>query len=287
MNVGETVLAEAVDAFRDALGDRLLAAYALGSLAHGGFSPLVSDIDLGLIVRDPLRPDDAETIQEVADAQKTNGSELSERLSVFWAAESTLRGEQESGRLPALDRLDLIENGRLLAGTDARNDLPRPSADELVITGAEFALDFLAGVRDASAPPTKGLGSMRPAEADAVQEIRSPDLLLARGLRRVTKLVLFPVRFLFAAATGRVGTNDAAVAHYLADGEGPSTTLVAAALAWRTLPPADDEVAAELLREQMVPLYVHYIDDHVTRLESLGDVELAHAFEEWRVRLVR
>jgi predicted nucleotidyltransferase len=67
MNVGETVLAEAVDAFRDALGDRLLAAYALGSLAHGGFSPLVSDVDLGLIVCDPLRSDDAETIQAVAD----------------------------------------------------------------------------------------------------------------------------------------------------------------------------------------------------------------------------
>jgi predicted nucleotidyltransferase len=181
MNVGETVLAEAVDAFRDALGDRLLAAYALGSLAHGGFSPLVSDVDLGLIVCDPLRSDDAETIQVVADGQKAKGSELSERLSVFWATESTLRGEREGGRLPALDRLDLIENGRLLAGTDARNDLPRPSADELVITGARFALDFLAGVRRAGGPPTEGLGSMRPAEEDAVQEIRSPELLLAGG----------------------------------------------------------------------------------------------------------
>ena len=77
MNVGERVLAETVDAFRDALGDRLLAAYALGSLAHGGFSPLVSDIDMCLVVRDPLRSDDAETIQAVTDTQKANGSELS------------------------------------------------------------------------------------------------------------------------------------------------------------------------------------------------------------------
>jgi predicted nucleotidyltransferase len=286
MNVGETVLAEAVDAFRDALGDRLLAAYALGSLAHGGFSPLVSDVDLGLIACDPLRSDDAETIQAVADGQKAKGSELSERLSVFWATESTLRGEREGGRLPALDRLDLIENGRLLAGTDARNDLPRPSADELVITGARFALDFLAGVRRAGGPPTEGLGSMRPAEEDAVQEIRSPELLLAGGVRRVTKLVLFPVRFLFTAATGRVGTNDAAVGYYLAGGEAPSTTLVAAALAWRTVLPADEQAAAELLREQMVPLYVHYIDDHITRLDSLGHAELARGFEEWRERLL-
>jgi hypothetical protein len=107
--------------------------------------------------------------------------------------------------------LDLIENGRLLAATDARDDLHRPSGDELVITGAEFALDFLAGVRGAGGPPNEGLGSMQRAEEVAGQEIRSPQLLLAGGMRRVIKLVLFPVRFLFTAATGRVGTNDAAV----------------------------------------------------------------------------
>jgi hypothetical protein len=287
MTAGDTALAEAVDAFRDALGDRLLAAYALGSLAHGGFSPLVSDIDLGLIIRDPLRADDAGKIQAVADAQKAKGSELSKRLSVFWGTESTLRGEQEGGRLPALDQLDLIENGRLLAGKDARTDLPRPSGDELLITGAEFALDHLAGVRNGGGAPTRGLGSMRPAEGDAVQEIRSPELLLAGGVRRMTKLVLFPVRFLFTAATGRVGTNEAAVAYYVANGEAPGTTLVAAALAWRTVPPTDEEAAAELLSEHIVPLYVHYIDDHITRFDSRGHAELARAFEEWRDRLVR
>jgi hypothetical protein len=37
---GEDVLADAVRAGRESLGGRLLAAYALGSLAHGGFSPL-------------------------------------------------------------------------------------------------------------------------------------------------------------------------------------------------------------------------------------------------------
>ena len=48
---GEAVLAQALAAYRAALGSRLVAAYALGSLAHGGFSPLVSDVDLGLILR--------------------------------------------------------------------------------------------------------------------------------------------------------------------------------------------------------------------------------------------
>lgn len=35
---GDSVLADAVTAYRQALGHRLVGAYALGSLAHGGFS---------------------------------------------------------------------------------------------------------------------------------------------------------------------------------------------------------------------------------------------------------
>ena len=99
--------------------------------------------------------------------------------------------------------------------------------------------------------------------------------------------MLFPVRFLYTAATGQVGTNDAAAARYLSAGGAPGSDLVAAALAWRTSPPVDDAAAAALLREQMVPLYLHYIADHVARLDSLGEAELAEAFRDWRRRLVR
>ena len=107
---GERVLAEAVEAYRVALGGRLLAAYALGSLAHRGFSELVSDIDLGLIVSDPPLPADDSMIRVVADAEKSKGSALHKRLSVFWGTPATLRGELGGGRFPALDRLDLMGN---------------------------------------------------------------------------------------------------------------------------------------------------------------------------------
>ena len=265
---GERVLAEAVEAYRVAFGDRLLAVYALGSLAHGGFSELVSDIDVGLIISDPPLPEDVSMIQRVADAEKSKGPALHERLSVFWATPATLRGERDGGRFPALDRLDMIENGRLLAGSDdARAGLPRPGVRELIVTGAEFALDYLR----------KG----------AIDEIRSPELLISHGVRRVTKLVLFPVRFLYTAATGRIGTNDAAARHYLGDGQTVSTKLVAAALAWRTSPPTDEVAAAALLREQMVALYLYYIADHITRLDGLGEAELADAFRDWQHSLDR
>jgi hypothetical protein len=226
----------------------------------------VSDIDVGLIVTDPLRAEDLSIIQQVADAEKRKGSALHQRLSVFWGTPTTLRGERDGGRFPALDRLDLIENGRLVAGSDdARAGLPRPSERELIVTGAAFALQYLG--------------------RDAVNEIRSPELLIARGVRRLTKLVLFPVRFLYTAATGSIGTNDAAAAHYVGDGNGLSRELVAAAVAWRTEAPTDHVAAKALLQEQMVPLYLEFVSDHITRLEALGEPQLAGAFRDWQREL--
>ena len=284
---GETVLAEAVEAYRLVLGDRLLGAYALGSLAHGGFSELVSDVDLGLIVSDPIRPGDAAAIEAVAKAEKAKGSDLHARLSVFWGTPSTWRGERCGGRFPALDRLDLLESGRLLAGSDdARRDLPRPSSQELIVTGAEFALDFLAGVRAPAAVGGDALGSMRFACDDAVQEVLCPELLVRRGVRRVTKLVLFPVRFFYTAATGQVGTTDAAADRYLDDRQTPSKELVAAARAWRRGAPFAEAAARDLLGQQIVSLYLYYVDDHIARLETLDREDLANSFRSWRERLL-
>jgi hypothetical protein len=284
---GETVLLEAVDAYRAALGDRLLAAYALGSLAHGGFSELVSDVDLGLILSDPLQPADPAAIQRVAESERRKGSPLHERLSVFWGTPATLAGEREGGRFPPLDRLDLLESGRLLAGSDdARARVQRPSKEELVITGAEFALDHLAAVRPPSADEGGRLGSLRADGGEAFEQIRTPELLAAQGVRQVTKLVLFPVRFLYTAGTGHVGTNGDAVAYYLERLRTPSPRLVEAALAWRTDPPSDSAAVVELLGSELIALYVEYIDDHVPRLQAMGRPDLAAAFERWRTQLL-
>jgi len=143
--LGQAVLADAVRAYRRALGERLVAAYALGSLAHGGFSALVSDVDLGLVLADPLDPSDAETILRVCEAVKAGGSMLHERLSVFWGSPSTLSGRRVDGRFPPLDLLDLIQYGQLLSGEDARKDLTPPSRTDLTIAGAELRLGSWPG----------------------------------------------------------------------------------------------------------------------------------------------
>ena len=281
---GEAVLVRAVAAYRAALGSRLIAGYALGSLAHGGFSPLVSDVDLGLILEDPVRAADRLTIRTAARSVRAGGSALDQRLSVFWGTPATLQGQRRGGRFPPLDRLDLLEYGRLLTGTDARSAVARPDRTELLVAGAEFALGYLGGAaRLPDRLRQRALFGSR--DDDVLTEIRTPSRLVSAGPRRVTKIVLFPVRFLFTAQTGQVGTNTLAARHYLASPDAPATSLVAAALAWRLEPPADGEAAA-LLGRELVPLYVHYIDDHIARLRAVGHHRLADRFHRWRTRLL-
>jgi len=281
---GEAVLAHAVAAYAEALGPRLVAGYALGSLAHGGFSPLVSDVDLGLILADPPRASDRLTIRRVAGGVKAGGPVLHERLSVFWGTPSTLAGQARGGRFPPLDRLDLLEYGRLLTGRDARDRVARPGRAELLVAGAEFALGRLGGPR--SLPDRlRGWSRGRPGRDHTLDEIRAPALLVSRGPQRLTKIVLFPVRFLFTAETGRVGTNGLAAEHYLARADAPAADLVTEALGWRQRPPADHEAAAALVGRELIPLYLQFIDDHVARLAAVGRDDLAGRFRRWQARL--
>jgi hypothetical protein len=282
---GEIVLARAVSAYQAALGSRLIAAYALGSLAHGGFSPLVSDVDLGLILDDPLRAKDGTTIRRVARSVKARGSALDQRLSVFWGTPVTLQGQRRGGRFPPLDRLDLLEYGRLLTGRDVRAVVARPDDTELLVAGAEFALGYLGAKGAGQLDRLRAWARLRRPAGSALDEIRAPSRLVARGPRRVTKIVLFPVRFLFTAETGRVGTNTLAAQHYLASDYAPAATLVTAALAWRRERPADDE-ATELLGRELIPLYVQYLDDHIARLQAVNCYRLVGGFQRWRARLL-
>jgi hypothetical protein len=245
----------------------------------------VSDVDLGLILQDPLRAKDRMTIRKVARSVKAGGSALDQRLSVFWGTPITLQGQRRGGRFPPLDRLDLLDYGRLLTGRDVRAAVARPDDAELLVAGAEFALGYL-GAKGVGLPDRlRGWARLRPRDDNALTEIRTPSRLVARGPRRVTKIVLFPVRFLFTAETGRVGTNTLAVEHYLASVYAPAATLVTAALAWRREWPADDE-ATELLSRELIPLYVQYLDDHIARLQAVNCYRLADSFQRWRTRVL-
>ncbi|MDQ3899995.1 MAG: hypothetical protein M3319_05930, partial [Actinomycetota bacterium] len=49
---------------------------------------------------------------------------------------------------------------------------------------------------------------------------------------------------------------------------------------------AEPDHALTLLRAGLLPLYLHYLDDHAGRLTAARRPELAEKFGQWRTRLV-
>ncbi len=97
----EEILDAAIGLAQQKWLDRLIAAYALGSLAHGGFRPLVSDIDIGFVLEDPLLPSDANVIEGVVSAIEASRKPFSDRLSIFWGRWRASPARAPAGATPA------------------------------------------------------------------------------------------------------------------------------------------------------------------------------------------
>jgi hypothetical protein len=108
--------------FESQLGTSLVEAYQLGSLAHGGFSKIYSDIDVGLLLSCTEPP--AAMPALIAEAKSLH-PEYGKKLSIFWG-----NPEFSWGRLPVIDRLDLLDHGvPLLHGV--KPSFRRPTKDEI------------------------------------------------------------------------------------------------------------------------------------------------------------
>lgn len=260
------VAVDSADAYREVFGDRLIAAYALGSVAHGGYAQAVSDIDLGLVLAD-TRDGDAALVESARQSLLSRGPSY-RKLSVFWASLVALRDGRDDGRFPAIDRLDLYDNGQLLQGEDVATQTQVPTADQLLLDSTRFAVTLLAS-------------------DEVIAECHRPDRLLSDPVY-FTKAVLFPVRFLFSAnkTGGRAATNDEAIDWYLAQPEAVATALVRMAAQVRHGRPLDPGEAAPLLAEGLVPLYQRYVEDLTPHLHRAGaPAELIDAFTQWGRKL--
>lgn len=108
--------------FKSALADSLIDAYKLGSLAHGGFSNIYSDIDVGLLLSSREPP---ERMSDLIAAAKSLHPAYGNKLSIFWG-----NPDYTWGRLPVIDRLDLLDHGvPLLHGVQP--SFRRPTKDEI------------------------------------------------------------------------------------------------------------------------------------------------------------
>jgi len=247
----DQVVADAVQAAQAVFGAEIEAIYTLGSLAHGGFAPLVSDVDVAIV----LRATSADTPTQIDRVQslvvEQNSSPLSDRLSIFWGDWDAVRtGRAHHFRLGPVDRLDLLESGRLLVGSDLREPSVRPSRNELVLMSADLMLtkfteSYLEGLADNAA-------------------------LVAGGPRAVTKAVLFPVRFMYTLGTGGIGLNEGS-AHWYA-GEGlPGSALALKALEWRTDGIREADLAVQMLDAELPTLHAFSLTEYANELDGLGE----------------
>jgi hypothetical protein len=201
---GWLVIDAAVRSARDRLGDGLLSAYAIGSLAHGGFSPAVSDVDLALLTDHADAAGDVRGIvaQVLADT-RGSGHALAERLSIFHAPWAEFGDPPPDARFPPIDRYDLVHFGILVDGADHRARYGvAPTASEI----REHAV-------------ASALGRVSRAQ-------------LADDLRRIDDGSVT----VHDATTG----NAAAVDHYLRLAPARHRSLVRDAFGWRKLSRLDD-----------------------------------------------
>ena len=261
----DQVVADTVEAARAVLGAELEAIYTLGSLAHGGFAALVSDVDVAIVL-DSTGPRTADQIAAVQRRVVDKASSpLSERLSLFWADWHAVRtGEGDNFRLGPVDRLDLLESGRLLLGSDLREPGTRPSSEELVAMSADLMLSKFT--------------------ESYLRQLADSRSLVAGGPRTVTKAILFPVRFMYTLGTGGIGLNESSANWYASEGL-PGAALALKALEWRGQGIEDVDLAVQMLDAELATLHAECLTEYARELDVLGDTSRAVALAERTSRM--
>jgi hypothetical protein len=218
---GWLIIDAAVRSAQDRLGGGLLSAYAIGSLAHGGFSTTVSDVDLALLTDHRSDRDTSGIVAAVAAEVRDTGHPLAGRLSLFHAPWTTFCNPPDDARFPPIDRYDLVHYGILVHGTDLRTaHATAPTAEQIRTQAVDSALRRITP--DQLAADLRQLNDRGVTVHDA------------------TKIVLWPVRLQHVCDTGPATGNATAVEHYLQLPDARHRPLVRDALAWRDLPTIHD-----------------------------------------------
>lgn len=247
----DLLLAECGRLAGEAFGARLRSLYLIGSLAHGGFAPEISDIAVALLLAAPLVESDGEQIAALAAYCAAAHPLYGRRLSLFWSTAEAFADTEAvavPGRFLALDRLDLVDHGRLFNGEALRAGLAPPTRAAVL---ANARADLLRFVRD-------------PARYGFLTGGAERDFADRKALAR---LCLFPARFLYTATTGRIASNELAAEYFRDRTSAPDREIVALGLALRrdaAREPTDAERA--FLTEHLPPHYYRFLRDFLTIL---------------------
>lgn len=171
-----------VPVWQATLGPELLGVYLMGSLAHGGFSRRYSDIDMAVVTETGLP---TQALDYVRGEATTLSADFGSRLSVFWTDRHF-----SLGRFPPLDRVDYLDHAVALVEHHSVRPT-RPPLEEIrrYLADAPFANWSTAARRFATAL-----------------------VLEPQDRKAFLRTVLYPARFCYSWMTGRMGSNDEAVA---------------------------------------------------------------------------
>ncbi len=255
---GWTVVNFAVASAQRLCADRFESAYAIGSLAHGGFTAVASDVDVAILVNGETSVEATMRAVSAAVHQELQ-TELAERLSIFHSPWTCFSAPTAGSRFPAIDRLDLMRHGVLVAGNDRRSEsAAAPARAEVVREAVEFAASRWS--------------------ADGLRAALRPENLADTGLRDITKLILSPVRLLFVVHTGNVGSNDDAADHYAAVPGVTTAKLVRSAIMWRRRGRLDEVGGWPMLEIELLRLY-HEVLAILSQIDGLPSADAIATLE--------
>jgi predicted nucleotidyltransferase len=168
--------------WRAAVGPEFIGAYLMGSLAHGGFSRRYSDVDIALVTETGLSPPTVDRLRSQAAALS---ADWGPKLSVFWTDRRF-----SLGRFPPLDRIDYLDHRAVLLERECVRPV-RPPLKEI--------RSYLA-----DAPFAKW--------TDEARRFASAEILEPKDHKAYLRTLLYPARFCYSWITGRISSNDDAVA---------------------------------------------------------------------------
>ena len=171
-----------VPRWQDELGAPLLGVYLIGSLAHGGFNRRYSDVDLAVLTAAGLSQEQFDGLKSAAVAQS---EDWGPKVSIFWSDRRFALG-----RFPPLDRIDYLDHAVALMERE-RLRPPRPTMDEIrqYLRGATFAT-----------------------WVDQARSFAGTQTLEPKAHKMYLRTLLYPGRFCYSWVTGRIGSNEDAVA---------------------------------------------------------------------------
>ncbi|MES5487251.1 hypothetical protein QMZ05_31285 [Bradyrhizobium sp. INPA03-11B] len=168
--------------WRMTLGNDFLGAYMIGSVAHAGFSWRYSDVDMALVTAAGISPGTLDRIRSEAVALSPDWGA---KVSVFWAD-----GSFSCGRFPPLDRVDFLDHAIPLLEYERVRPV-RPGLNEI--------RHYLRGTPFAS-------------WVEFAKSFAAAETLERKDHKAYLRTLLYPARLCYSWMTGRMGSNDGAVA---------------------------------------------------------------------------